>query len=104
MQWEGNQPAELFSSDQRTSPICEHIHSCALREKRFLATGQFFIGAAGDGAAPTMAYSGAQTPAVPTNGTAGAAGDTSRPYKWVGFLGAAHSLAASDVAICRGGW
>jgi len=40
----------------------------------------------------------------PTNETAGAAGDTSRPYKWVGFVGTAHSPAASGVAICRGGW
>ena len=60
-----------------------------LRRKRFLATVQFFLGAAGDGAAPTVACSGAQTPAAPRNGTAGAAGDTSRPYKWG--------------LICRGG-
>ena len=44
---------------------------------------KFFVGAAGDGAVPTVACSGAQRLAVPTNGTAGAAGDTSRPYKWV---------------------
>jgi len=43
---------------------------------------EFFVGAAGDGAAPTVACSGAQTPAVPTNRTTGAAGDMSRPYKW----------------------
>ena len=43
---------------------------------------EFFVGAAGDGAAPTVACSGAQTPAAPTNGTAGVPGDTSRPYKW----------------------
>jgi len=54
-----------------------------LREKRFVATGQFFVGAAVDGAAPTMACSGAQRLAAPTNRTTGAAGDTSRPYKWV---------------------
>ena len=53
----------------------------ALRKKRFLATVQIFVGAAGDGAAPTVACSGIQTSATPTNGTAGAAGDTSRPYK-----------------------
>ena len=41
--------------------------SRALREKRFIAMAQIFLGAAGDRAAPT----------------AGAAGDTSRPYKWV---------------------
>ena len=40
-------------------------------------------------AAPTVACSGAQTPAAPTNGIAGAAGVTSRPYKWG--------------LICRGG-
>ena len=61
----------------------------ALRKKRFLATGRIFVGADGDGAAPTVACSGAQTPAAPTNETAGAAGDTSRPYKWG--------------LICRGG-
>jgi hypothetical protein len=38
---------------------------------------------AGDGAAPTVTCSGAQRPAAPTNRTTGAAGDTSRPYKWV---------------------
>ena len=53
----------------------------SLREKRFVATGQIFLGVAGVGAARTVAYSGAQRPAAPTNGTAGAAGDTSRPYK-----------------------
>ena len=58
----------------------------------------------GDGAASTMACSGATRPAAPTKGTAGAAGDTSRPYKWVGFIGAAHSPAAPGVAICRNGW
>ena len=62
----------------------------ALRKKRFLATVRFFLGAAGDGAAPTVACSGAQTPAAPINGTAEAAGVTSRPYKWG--------------LICRGGW
>ena len=64
----------------------------------------FFVGAAGDGAAPTMACSGPTRPATPTNGTVGLAGDTSRLYKWVGFVGAAHSPAAPGVAICRGGW
>ena len=34
----------------------------------------------------------------------GEAGHMSRPYKWVGFVGAAHSPAAPGVAICRGGW
>ena len=64
----------------------------------------FFVGAAGDGAAPTVACSGAQRPATPTNRTAGAAGDTSHPYKWVWFIGAAHSPAAPGVSICRGSW
>ena len=41
----------------------------------------FFVGAASDGATPTVACSGAQTPAAPTNGTAGAAGVTSRPLQ-----------------------
>ena len=45
----------------------------------FLQRDEFFVGAAGDGAAPTVVCSGAQTPAAPTNGTAGAAGDTSHP-------------------------
>ena len=40
-------------------------------------------------------------PATPTNGTVGLAGDTSRLYKWVGFVGAAHSPAAPSIAICR---
>jgi len=31
----------------------------SLRKKRFLATGGIFLGAAGDGAAPTVACSGA---------------------------------------------
>ena len=64
----------------------------------------FFIGAARDGAAPTVACSGATTLAAPTNGTAGVAGDTSRPYKWVRFVGASHSPAAPGVAIYRGDW
>ena len=51
----------------------------APREKRFAATGQIFLGAASDGAAPTVACSGSTRPAAPTNGTAGAAVDTSRP-------------------------
>ena len=41
----------------------------------------FFVEAADDGAAPTVACSGAQTPAAPINGTAGAAGVMSHPYK-----------------------
>ena len=52
-----------------------------LSKNHFLATVRFFLGAAGDGAAPTVACSGTQTLAAPTNGTAGTAGDTSRPYK-----------------------
>ena len=64
--------------------------------------GQIFLGAASDEAAPTVACSGSTRPAASTNGTT--AGDTSRPYKWIGFVGAAHSLAALGVAICRGGW
>ena len=68
------------------------------------SNGLIFLGAAGDGAAPTVTCSGAQTPAAPTNGTAGTAGDTSRPYKRVGFVGAAHLPAAPGVVICRGGW
>jgi len=53
------------------------------------SNGSIFLGAAGDGVAPTVACSGVQTPAAPTNGIAGAAGVTSRPYKWG--------------LICRGG-
>ena len=53
-----------------------------LREKQFVATG-LFLGAAGIGAAPTVTYSGSSTAAAPTNGTVGAAGNTSRPYKCV---------------------
>ena len=53
------------------------LEQVSLRKKQFLAMVRFcFVGAAGD-------------EAVPTNGTAGAAGDTSRPYKWG--------------LICRGG-
>ena len=70
----------------------------------FKQRDEFFVGAAGDGAAPTVACSDAQTPAAPTNGTAGTADDTSCPYKWVGFVGTAYSPAAPGVAICRGGW
>ena len=81
-----------------------HVKQTPLREKQFLATEQiFFIEAAGDGAAPTVAYSGAMRPSAPTNGTTGAAGDTSRPYKWIRFVGAVHSPAAPGIAICRGG-
>ena len=65
---------------------------------------EFFVGATGDGAAPTVTCSGATRPAAPTNGIARAAGDTSRPYKWIGFVEAAHSPAAPDVSICRGSW
>ena len=43
------------------------------------SNGSIFLGAVGDGAAPIVACLGAQTPAAPTNGTAGTAGDTSRP-------------------------
>ena len=49
----------------------------------FQQRDEFFVEAAGDGAAPTVACLRAQTPAAPTNGTAGASGDTSRPYKWI---------------------
>ena len=54
----------------------------SLREKQFVATG-LFLGAAGIGAAPTVACSGSSTTAAPTNGTVGAVGNTSRPYKCV---------------------
>ena len=54
----------------------------SLREKQFVATG-LFLGAAGIGAAPTVACLGSSTAAVPINGTVGAAGNTSRPYKYV---------------------
>ena len=40
--------------------------------------------------------------AAPTNGTVWAAGDMSRPYKWVGFVGAAHSSAAPGIATFVG--
>ena len=53
-----------------------------LREKQFVATG-LFLEAAGIRAAPTVACSGSSTAAAPTNGTVGAAGNTSRPYKYV---------------------
>ena len=44
----------------------------SLRKKRFLATVRiFFGGVVGDGAAPTVACSGAQTPVAPTNRTEG---------------------------------
>ena len=76
----------------------------SLRKKRFLATGGIFLGAAGDGAAPTVTCSGAQTPAALTNGTARTAGDTSRPYKWGLICRVAQSPAAPRVAIYRGGW
>ena len=63
----------------------------------------FFVGAAGDGAAPIVGVLGTHK--------------TSRPYKWHGrdgwwynpplqmsqFVGVAHSSAAPGVAICRGG-
>ena len=47
------------------------------------SNGSIFLGAVGDGAAPIVACLGAQTPAAPTNGTAWAAGDTSRSYSGV---------------------
>jgi hypothetical protein len=73
------------------SPVCKLFYRPRFHyvKNDFLATVRFFCGAAGDGAAPTVMCSGAQTPAAPTNGTVGAAGDTSRPYKWG--------------LICRGG-
>ena len=40
------------------------MYKMPLRKKRFLVTVQFFLGAAGDGAAPTVACSDAQTPAA----------------------------------------
>ena len=46
---------------------------------------------------------GPTRPAAPTNGTLGAAGDTSRPLQIGRFVGAAHSPVAPGVAICRGG-
>ena len=58
------------------------IKEKSLREKRFVAM-VLFLGAAGIGAAPTVACSGSSTAAVPTNGTVGAAGNTSHPYKCV---------------------
>ena len=57
------------------------VRYVSLREKRFVATEQFFLEAVSDGAAPTVTCSGAQTPAAPTNGTAGAAGETSHPLQ-----------------------
>ena len=51
-------------------------------ENDFQQRFDFFVGAAGDGAAPTVACQGAQTSAAPTNRTAEAAGVTSHPYKW----------------------
>ena len=53
-----------------------------LRKKQFVATG-LFLGAAGIGAAPTVVCSGSSTAAAPTNDTVGAAGNMSRPYKYV---------------------
>ena len=52
-----------------------------LCEKQFVAT--VFLGAAGIGAAPTVASSGSSTAATPTNGTVRSAGNTSRPNKYV---------------------
>ena len=51
-----------------------------LHEKQFVAT-ELFLGTAGIGATPTVMYSGSNTTAAPTNGTVGAVGNTSRPYK-----------------------
>ena len=65
-----------------------------LCEKQFVAMGQIFLGAAGDGATPTVACSGSTRPTAPINGIAGVIGDTSHPYKcsmykYLGFVGAA---------------
>ena len=60
-------------------------------------------GAVDDGAVLTVTCSGSTRLAVPTNKTAGTANDTSRPYKCIGFVGAAHSPAAPGVCICRDG-
>ena len=46
-----------------------------------VCSNRAFLGAAGIGAAPTVACSSSSTAAAPTNGTVGAAGNTSRPYK-----------------------
>ena len=69
-----------INSDKQWYSIFFTLTLC---EKRFVATGQVFLGATGDGAAPTVACSRATRSTAPTNGTAGAAGDTSRPYKWI---------------------
>ena len=53
----------------------------SLREKQFVTTG-LFLGAADIGATPTVACSGSSTAAAPTNGTVGAADNTSHPYKY----------------------
>ena len=68
--------------DREASAKCMNLNLHALREKQFVATG-LFLGVAGIGAAPTVACSGSNTAAAPTNGTVGAAGNTSRPYKCV---------------------
>ena len=53
-----------------------------LREKQFVTTALFFR-EAGIGAAPIVTCSSYSTAAVSTNGTVGAAGNTSCPYKCV---------------------
>ena len=44
--------------------------------------GIFTVGAARVGGAPTVGILGPSSPAAPTDGTVGAAGNLSRPYSW----------------------
>ena len=48
-----------------------------------LQSARLFLGAASIGVAPTVTCSGFSTAAASTNGTVGAAGNASRPYKCV---------------------
>jgi hypothetical protein len=64
--------------------------------------GIFTVGAAGVGVPLQWVSLGPSIPAAPTDDTVGAAGNLSRPYSWGWSVGAAQSLAAPVVPICRG--
>ena len=66
----------------------------SLCEKWFVAT-KLFLGTAGNRTTPKVVCSGSSTAAIPSNGTVGAAGNTSRPYKYVDLYGR---------LVCRGGY
>ena len=69
---------------QQNQPV---IWDISLLKKMFIATRQFFQGRLVIEPPLQWACSGPTRPVVRTNGTVGAAGDTSRPYKQIDLQG-----------------